>query len=198
MRFMFYIETPYLYTEIWTHWLIVVLYLPNCKWENFLMNCDHTKCLSWNIKYCLSCWVNSTRITWCLCFFFFSLRAATKHRVPSLEKRKLVSSFSGVTAQVLRQLEWLQLCCCLEKSHVKTALGQVLTLQVRFWLGSSAQLLCFCACLCVYMGIAHKGASSEMLPFCPKCSMATYYVSSECAVWVKSICGLWEQAGTIA
>lgn len=42
--------------------------LPDCKCEIFSMDCGHTKCLSWNIKYFLSYWVISTRITACLCF----------------------------------------------------------------------------------------------------------------------------------
>lgn len=66
------------------------------------MHYGHTKCLSWNIKYFLSYWVISTRITACLCV----LRTRSKH---TSEKQK-ISSFLG--AQVLCQLEWLQLCCC--------------------------------------------------------------------------------------
>lgn len=89
-------------------------------WD-ILMDCGHTKCLSWNIKYFLSYWVISTHITVCLCI----LKTVTKHT--SLKTRKLALLFSWRTAQVFCQLEWLQLCCCPEKSPVRTAPGQVFT-----------------------------------------------------------------------
>lgn len=66
------------------------------------MDCGHTKCLSWNIKYFLSYWVISTLITACLCV----LQTRSKH---TSEKQE-TSSLLG--AQVFCQLEWLQLCCC--------------------------------------------------------------------------------------
>ena len=91
----------------------------------------HTKCLSWNINYFLSCWVNSTRITWYLCV----LKAGTKHTDPSLKNRKLALHFSWRTAWALCQLEWLWLCCCPEKSHVRTALGQMFTLSSKLGFG---------------------------------------------------------------
>lgn len=122
-------NTPRIYRN--TNALTSCSSLPNCKCKIFVINCGHTKCLSWNIKYFLSCWANSTRITWCLCF----LKAGTKHTDPPLKTRKLALLFSWRTARALCQLEWLQLCCCPEKSHVRTALGQAFTLSSKLGLG---------------------------------------------------------------
>lgn len=137
--------------------------------------CDElwlTKRLNWNIKYFLSCWVNSTRITRCLCL----LKARTKHTDPSLKNRKPALSFSWRTVWALHQLEWLRLCCCLEKSHVRTALGQVLTLSSKLGFG---------------LGPLH--CSSVSLPACvQRCELHTslhlgHLPSVPSALWLPTV-----------
>lgn len=114
---------------------------------------------------------------------FYVLKTGTKHT--SLKNRKLALLFSWRTAW-----EWLQLCCYPEKSHTRTAPDQVFTvLQIRMWLGPCAQLLCFCACMCLYMWIAHHGASPQMLPICPKCSVAACDAPRVQAGWGFVACG---------
>lgn len=176
-------NTPRIYRN--TNALTSCSSLPNCKCKIFVTNCGHTKCLSWNIKYFLSCWANSTRITWCLCV----LKAGTKHTYPPLKTRKLALLFSWRTARALCQTAGVASALLLprEESRQDSPRPSIHSvLQIRFGLGSSAQLLCFCACMCAY---------AWMLPICAKCSAAAYWVSNECASWVESICGLWEGLG---
>lgn len=173
MRCTFYMEMPHLSVEIETYW---------------------PKCLSWNRKYFLSCWVNSTRITWCLYF----LETGAKHTNSSSKNRKLAVLFSWRTAQVLCQLEWRWLCCCPEKGHTRTALGQVFTLLSNLDFGwgplhssSATALACVCTCELHRMDLP-LGCRPSVLS-----APWLLTVFCECAGCVKSICGLWEVTGTI-